>query len=321
MTIPNHDDDAMHDPRFDAAWRAASREEPPPFLDAAIRAAARNAVGAGPQREVTSVPEATRPERWWWPLAAAATIGAIAIGMLQLVPREHDGTDATKVIVSDMPSEVAAGRRERRRRRAAARRRTMPARRRAASCRCLRPRPNRAVHCQLPHRRPPRPHRERAFRSRSPRSPPNPTLARRRPLRWPLLARSMRPGATRPRRPTWSRHRNRRPSRRSAQRWPPAASRRRHSPLRRRRTVLPRPRAKSTRPSARALAVPPHRLPWRRRQRPDVRPSPVLKGRSVTPILPSRRRQASERRFRSANGSRLFASWSPTAVGTTLRWN
>jgi len=106
--VSTRDPNDLHDPRFDAAWRAASNEEPPAALDDAIRAAARREVGAGPQPSVapvTPVPQALRPERWWMPLAAAATIGAIAIGILQItnpdkvIEPAHD-----KAIVSDMPS-------------------------------------------------------------------------------------------------------------------------------------------------------------------------------------------------------------------------
>ena len=98
----------LHDPRLDAAWRAASNEEPPAALDDAIRAAARREVGAGPQPSVapvTPVPQALRPERWWMALAAAATIGAIAIGILQLTnPDKVIEPARDKAIVSDMPS-------------------------------------------------------------------------------------------------------------------------------------------------------------------------------------------------------------------------
>jgi hypothetical protein len=38
------------DKDIDAAWRAASREEPPRALDDAIRAAARREVASGPRR-------------------------------------------------------------------------------------------------------------------------------------------------------------------------------------------------------------------------------------------------------------------------------
>ena len=78
------------DPTLDKAWRAHSREEPPPALDQAILAAAHRAVASGPQKVA---PEATRPQRWWMPLAAAATIGAVAIGLVQLSPPEQPALD------------------------------------------------------------------------------------------------------------------------------------------------------------------------------------------------------------------------------------
>lgn len=68
------------DRQLDAAWRAASREQPPEALDAALRAAARRAVGAGPGRG-----RATR----WWLLAAAAALAVIAVGIVQLTPPER----------------------------------------------------------------------------------------------------------------------------------------------------------------------------------------------------------------------------------------
>jgi hypothetical protein len=69
------------DPRVDAAWRAANRDEPPAHLNDAIRAAARRAVEAGPQRK--------RDKHWWYPFAAAATVAVIAVGLLQLTPPEQ----------------------------------------------------------------------------------------------------------------------------------------------------------------------------------------------------------------------------------------
>ena len=110
MTTRKPDDHrTADDRRIDAAWRAASREEPPPALDAAIRAAARREVGAGPQRTESPVPEATSPERWWWPLAAAATIGAIALGLLQIVGTPGGGEPAGgPAVVSDMPEGTRA---------------------------------------------------------------------------------------------------------------------------------------------------------------------------------------------------------------------
>ena len=69
------------DPALDAAWREASREEPPAALDEAIRAAARREPGEAPRRR--------RDKHWWYPLAAAATVAVIAIGLVQLTPPEQ----------------------------------------------------------------------------------------------------------------------------------------------------------------------------------------------------------------------------------------
>ncbi|MFI4925294.1 MAG: hypothetical protein ACHQJ7_09150 [Vicinamibacteria bacterium] len=90
-----HDD--IRDDRVVRAWREHVRDEPPAALDDAIRAAARRAAGAKPQVRPV-VAEARKPWRWWMPLAAAATIGAIAIGVLQNMP--HDAGEP--MVVSDM---------------------------------------------------------------------------------------------------------------------------------------------------------------------------------------------------------------------------
>jgi hypothetical protein len=107
MTTRDHDD--LRDASVDAAWRAASHEKPPRALDDAIRAAARRDIGAGPRssdaRAPEDVPQSLRPERWWWPLAAAATIGVVAIGILQLVEPEHVVAPAgISTVVADTPS-------------------------------------------------------------------------------------------------------------------------------------------------------------------------------------------------------------------------
>ena len=69
------------DPELDATWRAASREQPPAALDDAIRAAARREVGAKPGR--------LRAAPRWLPFAAAATVAAIAVGIVQMTPPEE----------------------------------------------------------------------------------------------------------------------------------------------------------------------------------------------------------------------------------------
>lgn len=99
----DRDDLSTWKPRFDTAWRRASDEEPPQALDAAIRAAARRELGARPQPADLALREARRPERWWFPLAAAATIGAIALGLLQLVGPDRLPAGGPPVVVSDMP--------------------------------------------------------------------------------------------------------------------------------------------------------------------------------------------------------------------------
>src|ERR1700694_2304686 len=78
------------DRRLDAAWSAASREQPPPSLDAAIRAAARRAVDAAPRPK--------RDKHWWYPVAAAATVAVLAVGIIQLTPPEQ----VAPTIVADM---------------------------------------------------------------------------------------------------------------------------------------------------------------------------------------------------------------------------
>ena len=74
-------------------YREHSREEPPSALDAAILAAAHRAVASGPRKGGA---EATRPQRWWMPLAAAAAIGVVAIGIVQQAPKET-AIDTTSV--------------------------------------------------------------------------------------------------------------------------------------------------------------------------------------------------------------------------------
>lgn len=102
-TFDPRDRAAPSDSRVDAAWRALSSEEPPKSLDAAIMAAARREVGARPQKIAT--PEAIADRRRWWPLAAAATVAAIAVGVLQLTTPDRIGAPASdKTIVTDVPA-------------------------------------------------------------------------------------------------------------------------------------------------------------------------------------------------------------------------
>jgi hypothetical protein len=91
------------DPELEKLYREHSREEPPSALDAKILAAAHRAVESGPRK----VGEATRPQRWWMPLAAAAAIGVVAIGVIQQVPKET-AIDATSVAPSTAPARAPA---------------------------------------------------------------------------------------------------------------------------------------------------------------------------------------------------------------------
>ena len=81
------------DGALDALMRAHSAETPSPESDATILAAAHRAVQSAPRPAA----EATSPWRWWMPLAAAAVIGVIAIGVLQLMPVDRE----TAQVMSD----------------------------------------------------------------------------------------------------------------------------------------------------------------------------------------------------------------------------
>jgi hypothetical protein len=88
------------DPALDSAWREHSAEVPSAAMDAAILAAAHRAVKSAPRDIAKPAAEATSPQRWWMPLAAAATIGAVALGILQTMPQQEIVTTPT---VSDTP--------------------------------------------------------------------------------------------------------------------------------------------------------------------------------------------------------------------------
>ena len=97
------------DEALERAWKAHSTEQPPPHVDAAILAAAHREVRAKPRAagddDIDGVEGQTRHSRAWWTFAAAATIGAIAFGIVELAPPVVD--DSTPV-VSDVPQAPAA---------------------------------------------------------------------------------------------------------------------------------------------------------------------------------------------------------------------
>src|SRR5947207_5691545 len=78
--MAEHDDE----PEVKRRYRELPREEPPPALDAAIRAAARRAVQAHPAPLVAP----TGRRRWFFPVAAAAVI-MLAVAVTTQVEREQ----------------------------------------------------------------------------------------------------------------------------------------------------------------------------------------------------------------------------------------
>ena len=104
---PKSDD--LVDPRIASTWREASNEEPSASIDAAILAAARREVSARPEALVEwQAREARASRRRWWPLAVAATVAAIAVGVLQLTPTDKLVSPASETAtVSDVPAPAA----------------------------------------------------------------------------------------------------------------------------------------------------------------------------------------------------------------------
>ena len=97
-----NDDRDLHDTALDALLRTHSAETPPPAVDAAVLAAAHRAVDG----EMRARPaRATQPWRWWMPLAAAAAIGVVVIGILPLAPTL---VESTPPATSDAPTTPAA---------------------------------------------------------------------------------------------------------------------------------------------------------------------------------------------------------------------
>ena len=103
MTTPQIPEPPDRDPALDAAWKLHSTELPPPRLDAAILAAAHRKARTRPHAvgDDDGVAQARGPSRAWWGLAAAATIGAIAFGVLQLAPPIV--TDQSATVATDIP--------------------------------------------------------------------------------------------------------------------------------------------------------------------------------------------------------------------------
>jgi hypothetical protein len=96
-----NDERDLRDPALEALLRAHSTQSPPPTVDAAVLAAAHRAVDG----EARARPaRATQPWRWWMPLAAAAVIGVVVVGVLPLAPTLPDPAPPA---VSDAPAGAA----------------------------------------------------------------------------------------------------------------------------------------------------------------------------------------------------------------------
>ncbi|HKP64978.1 MAG TPA: hypothetical protein VJX31_00025 [Casimicrobiaceae bacterium] len=91
------DERDTHDPALDALLRTHLHEGPPPAVDATILAAAHRAVEA-PSRARPA--RATQAWRWWMPLAAAAVIGVVVIGIVPVAPTLVEPAAPT---ISDVP--------------------------------------------------------------------------------------------------------------------------------------------------------------------------------------------------------------------------
>ena len=94
--------DPDRDPALAAVWREHSTETPPPQVDAAILAAAHRAVASAPHgRERWLGPRAWR---WWMPLAAAAVIAMVVVGVK---PPSQTLVDDAVQSATDMPATLA----------------------------------------------------------------------------------------------------------------------------------------------------------------------------------------------------------------------
>jgi hypothetical protein len=85
---PTRPDDSAADRDVTRRWREQSVEQPAPATDARVRAAAREALRAV---TASSTDRARRSGRWSRivPLAAAASVALLAIGLVRLIPRDE----------------------------------------------------------------------------------------------------------------------------------------------------------------------------------------------------------------------------------------
>lgn len=84
--------EARQDAALDGAWRSVSTEQPSARVDAAILAAARNAVADRRETARATPARFTPRQRWsqWAPMAAAAAVAGLALTLVQTLPRDPD---------------------------------------------------------------------------------------------------------------------------------------------------------------------------------------------------------------------------------------
>ena len=93
----------LRDPRLDRVYRELPGEEPPPEVDERIRAAARRAVGAGPQS--LAARERSWTSRWRVPLSLAASV--VVVVTLTLMVQEEEQQRALDVAPALAPAPAA----------------------------------------------------------------------------------------------------------------------------------------------------------------------------------------------------------------------
>jgi hypothetical protein len=98
-------EERIRDPKVDAAWRAASTEEPAPQADASILAAARE----GTRSREGSTDNRHASNRWirWQSLAAAAGLAGLAFVVIQRLPNEPAATRTLEAPVRATPGAAA----------------------------------------------------------------------------------------------------------------------------------------------------------------------------------------------------------------------
>ncbi len=105
MSNPRGTDESVRDAAVEAAWRAASTEEPTSRSDASILAAARAEVRS--QQRPARLRHATPWWIRWQPLAAAAGLAGLAFLVVQRLPTEAEHTNTFEAPARTAPAAVA----------------------------------------------------------------------------------------------------------------------------------------------------------------------------------------------------------------------